>query len=374
MIGEKADARVLRLNALRIDQRPDVPIFVFGVNGRLLHQFASVQAASRSADGVLEGYQREKVERHIREIYNYLAREGSILPNAVVLGVGSEVAFEPTSGQLRNEWGTPGVLLIPIPWPGEPKSCLVVDGQQRVSALARLDPSRQFPVVVVAFQSSSLDLQREQFVLVNKTKPLPRDLLNELLPHLESDLPTVWRLRRVAAAVVETLRFDRSSPFYGRIRGLGVWGPRSNISQAAVIAVVEASVRRGGVLADHDAPEYRLVDVAAMAEILSVYFRGVARVWATAWDESPRASRLVHGVGITALGRLMDVVMSDVDVAGRRAVSSVERRLRRLEDRCAWTDGRWPRPLDCPWNALQNTSQDKRLLADYLLNEYARTR
>ena len=42
-----------------------------------------------------------------------------------------------------------------------------------------LTSSSDFPVVVVAFQATSPEMQREQFILVNKTKPLPRDLLNE---------------------------------------------------------------------------------------------------------------------------------------------------------------------------------------------------
>ena len=58
-----------------------------------------------------------------------------------------------------------------------------------------------FPVVIVGFQASSPELQREQFILVNKTKPLPRDLLNELLPHIQaSQLPKPWQLRQTAGS------------------------------------------------------------------------------------------------------------------------------------------------------------------------------
>ena len=109
-----------------------------------------------------------------------------------------------------------------------------------------------------------------------------------------------------------------------------------------------------------------------MAKVVSVFFEGVARVWPYVWNESPRTSRLVHGVGITALGSLMDVVMQEVGADRPRAVSSVYRRLKRIERSCAWTAGRWPSPLSCAWDALQNTSQDKRHLATYLLNEYDR--
>jgi DGQHR domain-containing protein len=368
------DAPILRLHALRIEQRVDVPLFVFGVDGRMVHRFATVDAAHRSADGVLGGYQRTRVERHIAEIYAYLATDDAILPNALVVAFAGNVTFKATPEVMRTEWGTPGTLYIPLPKRGEARPGLIVDGQQRSSALAQLPPTRSFPVVVVGFLATSTDLQREQFVLVNKTKPLPRDLLNELLPHIDAELPKPLQMRRIAATVVENLRYDRDSPFYGRIRGLGANAEGCNVSQAAVLAVVETSIRRGGVLCPYYSPDPTAADVTAIARILELYFMAVARVWPYAWNESPWTSRLVHGVGITALGRLMDVLVPEVNVASPRAVGAMERRLRKLESRCAWTGGRWPRPLSCPWDALQNTSQDKRRLADFLIAEYDKRR
>jgi DNA sulfur modification protein DndB len=181
-------------------------------------------------------------------------------------------------------------------------------------------------------------------------------------------LPKAWQTRRIASGIVEILRFDARSPFYGRIRGLGAAG---DISQAAVLSVIETSIRRGGVLDEYVFSSSGIPDMSAMAHVVSVFFHGVANVWPYAWNENPWTSRLVHGVGITALGRLMDVVMREVDSMRPRAVSSVERRLNRIEKRCAWTEGWWPNPLNCAWDQLQNTSQDKRRLADYLVREYA---
>ena len=227
--------------------------------------------------------------------------------------------------------------------------------------------------MVVGFQSPSETVSREQFVLVNRTKPLPRDLLNELLPHIDTELPRQLNLRRVSAGVVELLRFDKRSPFYRRIRGAGEKMPGANISQASLIGVIEASIRRNGALADYYINEDGGTDLVAMAQIVSTFFDGVRRVWPLAWEGSPWSSRLVHGVGISAMGSLMDVVMSEVDFQSPRATSSVARRLRRIERRCAWTEGRWPK-LRVGWDELQNTSQDKRRLAAYLMAEYEHRR
>jgi DGQHR domain-containing protein len=361
--------RNIRVNALRIEQRTDLPLYVFGVEGRLVHQFASVRFAVRTDDGVLAGYQRERVSRHIAEIRAYLDQPGSVLPNSIVVAFNDSVKFSPQDGALKTEWGTPGELQIPFPSPGEAKPAFIVDGQQRVSALASLENTRPFPVVVVGFSSPSEATQREQFVLVNKTKPLPRDLLNELVPHIDVVLPKPLQTRRVASQVVEILRFDKTSPFYGRVRGLGVSGAGANISQASVIEVVEHSIKRAGVLSDLYDPTTDVADVATMAHIVAIYFNGAARVWPAAWSGTPWDSRLVHGVGIVAMGRLMDVIMPHVNTSNRRAITRVENRLSKLRPKCAWTKGRWP-VLRCAWNELQNTAQDKRRLAEYLIQTY----
>src|SRR4051812_39115952 len=218
MLGPQK-TEVLHLNALRIQQRTDVPLYVFGINGRIVHRFAAVDPAERDSDGVLQGYQRERVKSHINVIHRYLAQADALLPNALVVAFDETVAFSPMPAMVKSEWGTPGRLDIPLPRRGAAKAAYIVDGQQRASALALLDPKRTFPVVVVGFQTPSDELQRQQFVLVNRTKPLPRDLLNELLPHVDGELPPGMTMRRVSGQVLEVLRFDRSSPFFGRVRG-----------------------------------------------------------------------------------------------------------------------------------------------------------
>ena len=363
---------VIRVNALRVEQRPDVPMFVFAVNGRLISQIAAVDPVERTGEGVLTGYQRERVARHIAEIHAYLQESDALLPNAIVLAIDEQVGFTADAGAIRSEWGTPGTLTIPFPSPGGVKPASIVDGQQRVSALAELPPDRGFPVVIVAFQSPTVDLNREQFVLVNRTRSLPRDLLNELLPHIDTALPKSLHLRQQAAAVLELLRYDKESPFFERIRGVGTSAPGSNISQASILSVIESSIRRG-LLAEYYSEEGREADIVQMARVVSVFYGGVEQVWPFAWSESPWTSRLVHGVGIGAMGQLMEVIMNEVDATRPRAAKSVQRRLAKIEHRCAWTEGHWP-DLGDAWNELQNTSQDKRRLGHYLVSEYQRSK
>src|SRR5262249_47791224 len=155
-----AGAKELSLNALRIEQRKDIPIYVFGIEGRLISHIASISYAKRSREGVLDGYQRGAVTGHINSILNYLSSSNPLLPNAIVLALESRVSFEPIRGAKRSEWGTFGTLRIPLPRSAaDVKPAWIVDGQQRVTALARLDPRKQMPVVVAAFQAESKAIQ-----------------------------------------------------------------------------------------------------------------------------------------------------------------------------------------------------------------------
>ena len=88
---------------------------------------------------------------------------------------------------------------------------------ERAAAMrdARVDT---FPVCVVGFVTDGLEEQRQQFILVNATKPLPKGLIYELLPSTEGKLPVALQKRRHPAELVERLNFDEDSPLKGMIR------------------------------------------------------------------------------------------------------------------------------------------------------------
>lgn len=360
----------ITVNALRVKQQPHVPVYTFGIDGKLIQNIASVSYAQRNKSGELTGYQRGPAEKHIREILDYLSTADAILPNAIVIAFTSNIKFEPIPGFPSSEWGTLGRLTIPIPGnASESRVGWIVDGQQRVAALSKMDRSKHFPVVVVAFQSDSPTLQRDQFVLVNKTKALPKNLLNEILPEVSSPLPKTLRRQQIAAEVLHRLRYDSKSPFVDRVKGLGAEGDNVSISPNSLLSVIQNSFQQRGILFEQYDPAAKKQSYDRMARVMNIFFEGVRRTWPEAWEGTPSTSRLVHGVGLVALGHLMDKVMSEVDVSSSKAVSVVYNRLSPLTHRCAWTQGRWPK-LACAWDDLQNTSTDKARLTDHLLREY----
>ena len=112
----------------------------------------------------------------------------------------------------RNEIGK-----LKITYNDTNKPGWIVDGQQRTAAI-RIANRSGFPVSVVAFESNNAVEEREQFVLINNTRPLPKSLVYELLPGFEEHIPKRLKKRREAYLILEKLNLDINSPFYMRIR------------------------------------------------------------------------------------------------------------------------------------------------------------
>jgi len=149
----------------------------------------------------------------------------------------------------------------------------------------------------------------------------------------------------VSASVVEMLRFERKSPFYGRIRGLGHRSVEGcNISQAAASQSSDEASGAGGVLSrsTYDASTGG-ADIPLWPRIVRFCASVVARVWPYVWQGRSinGRNRLVHRVNISSIG-------NDGRGDGRRECrqqprdpASVERRLRGIRGaaRGGWLAG-----------------------------------
>src|SRR5208337_2781698 len=76
---------------------------------------------------------------------------------------------------------------------------------------------RDMPIPVNAFVADEIDLQRDQFLRVNNTKPLPRGLITELLPEVSLPLPANLTARKIPSSLCDLLNRDPVSPFFGLI-------------------------------------------------------------------------------------------------------------------------------------------------------------
>ena len=236
---------------------------------------------------------------------------------------------------------------------------LVVDGQQRLSALMQLQ-GRNFEVFVSALICSDDAELRRQFVLINNTRPLPKSLIYELLPTVDG-LPKRLSDRARAAQLTARLNYESKSSLQGMI--YQHTNPSGFIRDTAIQRVLLNSLSDGIMreLMRRKHGEDRCFS------LVSEYYRAVQLVFRDAWEgHTPKTSRLVHGAGIVALGYVMEVIAL-LDAA--HTSEEFAKGLACLEGRTAWTSGDWDFGDGDRrhWKAVQNVNRDIVKLAQYLI-------
>src|SRR5262245_38074232 len=209
----------IAVRALRTKQGNGVYVFSFFIKGSEIGRVAEISRISRDDDDVLKGFQRKEIQNHVKGIVEYLDRGDVLFPNAVILALSPEVEFKQSRGPTPEgiaEIAQIGTLSIPIREEGR-RVAWIVDGQQRSLALSRTQ-NTDISVPLVAFISGDVDTQREQFILVNKARPLPVRLINELLPEIGVQLPRDFSIRKIPSELCNLLNRDPKSPFGGLIR------------------------------------------------------------------------------------------------------------------------------------------------------------
>lgn len=362
-------SRQIHVPALAVEQSPGRKLYQFFVDGKTLDHFATVTRMRRSADKSIDGYQRPEALAHIAQIRKYIESDHPMIPNGIVIAFDRRVVFE----ALTTDPGTgtqTGRLTIPIVdgESGEEPVGWIVDGQQRTAAIRDADVER-FPVPVTAFIADDEADQREQFILVNSSKPLPKSLIYELLPGTGGLLPTSLVRKRLSAMLLERIHWDPASPFHLRINT--PTNPEGVIKDNSVLKMLDNSIIEGHLYVYRN-PSDGSGDLEAMASVVNAYWEAVALVFPSAWAGNPRTSRLVHGAGIVAMGFLMDEIAAQVGITPESTLNAFVPEVAKVADRCAWTQGVWELPDGTTrrWNEFQNTSRDIHKLADHLLRVY----
>jgi DGQHR domain-containing protein len=360
----KSATKTLIVPALEIVQGRGRKVFAFPVDGKLLPRLASVTRIARSESEGVTGYQRPEVLSHINQIRKYLESANPMLPNAIVVAFDRSVRFRPSAATVPAQHGRLGSLHIPLRAEGEATPGLIVDGQQRSAALREAGVKR-FPVFVVGFIAEDEAEQREQFLLVNSTKPLPKGLLYELLPSIDSPLPDALARRRLPAALLARLNHDHDSPLRHMIST--PTSPTGLVKDNSILRMIENSLSDGALFRHRGADDNG--DTNAMLSTLKHYWAAVAAAFPDAWRKPPKRSRLMHGAGIVSLGFVMDALADTHRRSRTPSESQFLSGLRLIAPACRWTDGFWHfgPGNHVKWNEVQNTTRHIQLLTDYLL-------
>jgi DGQHR domain-containing protein len=363
------------VRALRTTQGEGLDVYAFFIQGADVVKVADISRVERDESDELKGFQRPEIRSHVKGIVDYLNQGSVLFPNAIILAMSPSIHFaaargtKPTGDQGIAQAGT---LTIPVYDEGQ-RVAWIVDGQQRSLALAQTG-KKGIPVPVVGFVSDSLEIQREQFILVNKARPLPTRLINELLPETRSILlPRELSVRKVPSEICNLLNRDPGSPFYKLIKRISEQGSTTSvITDTAVITMIRNSMNNPlGALAPYKSSGRDGVDVEGMYHVLLTYWSAVRDVFPEAWGADPRRSRLMHSAGIEAMGVLMDRIYARLSGLGED-YKTVCKELGKMAPACRWTKGTWE-SLGLAWNEIQNTPRDIRKLQDALVRAYTST-
>lgn len=336
---------VMRFSPTLRPQQPGGPkVVCFSATAREIAAIARVERIGRDRKGKLKGFQRPQIAAHIREIRDYLAHPGAMLPNAIVLAF-SEGARIGRDGSFSVDAADP-----PPGW--------VVDGQQRLSAALDL-PDSGFQLLVSAFICDDMKELNRQFILINNTRPLAKPLIYELLPGV-SGLPHRLSDRAGAAVLTEALNYREGSSLRGLIHQQT--NPDGIIKDTLIQRLLINSLQNGALRTA--APDDKKLDGAY--DLVNDFFAAVRRKFERDWDgHTAKTSRLLHGAGIVSMGYVMDELCIRERARTRR---SFEAGLQALVGRTHWTSGEWNFGSERrPWNSIQNTKADYRLLSHHLV-------
>lgn len=363
-------SKSISVRALKVKQG-NTNLFTFYLNGKDILEIADISRIKRNELDKLLGYQRREVVQHVSEIAAYLNSGSILFPNAIILAMSSEVVFRQSRGPSVGDGKSfAGVLEVPIHTQGK-RVAWIVDGQQRTMALMK-SKNKSLMVPITAFVSDDFEVHRTQFLLVNKVKPLPNGLINELLPEVNTTLPPSLAKNRIPSALCNILNKDPESPFKGLIYRQTTDRTRDKkavIKDNSLIQVIRSSLNNvHGCLYQYKNVATGEIDVDSIRKTLNLYWGEVKILFPEAWGKPPTQSKLMGGVGIRAMGILMDRVMGSVHSSDKNVHKKVRSALRPIKPHCAWCSGYW-KQLNMPWN-LQNTPHHIKLLSNMLIRIY----
>jgi hypothetical protein len=104
--------------------------------------------------------------------------------------------------------------------------------------------------------------------------------------------------------------------------------------------------------------------------MLISYWGAVKDSFPHAWGLPPSKSRLMHGVGIRSMGKLMDRIVASVNVNSKHVRKDIKTELNYIAPHCRWTSGEWEDLGGIHWNELQNVPKHLSMLSNYLVRKY----
>ena len=124
-------------------------------------------------------------------------------------------------------------------------------------------------------------------------------------------------LRKIPAAICDLLNRDEASPFKGMIRRPSTpenERKRAVVADTVIVKMIEESLTHtSGCLFPYRNVATGECDHLGIWTVLVTFWSAVRDTFPEAWGRPPTRSRLMHGVGIRSMGKLMDRIMGSIN-------------------------------------------------------------
>jgi DGQHR domain-containing protein len=335
---------VISTIGLRVQQSASGPyLYVFIVDGKEIAGQLGVRKMVWQ-ESRLEGFQRPLDKKRVTEIASYLS-DNPILPNAIVVAFKSgTLRFDAMHGQSDPKCQIGTITIngkvvkldgVNKPLPENERIGYVIDGQHRIRAIekARLAPG-MFNIVVNAFHDVDPDFALQQFYYLSLTVPIPPGQLALMRRQLPDTLTTVEANKKAISQVCGRLQKYPESPFAaGTYIGAApvIKGPIPiSVVEEMIDWIIKSTYLRYSW--NQDARQITAANLDVISKSLYVYWKAVATLYASYWGQSPKNQRLFCAIGIYAMMRFFDLVMTGIDINSADAVSQVMTKLAPIKD------------------------------------------
>jgi DGQHR domain-containing protein len=234
-------------------------LYLFPMNTRLLKTICYVTPRTQEEP---DEVQRILDPRRAKEIGVYIKDDTSILPNAIVVSLGSDCTITPT--------GNADEVLVNFP-ANDGKCAYVLDGQHRLAGFDHAD-GIEFDLPVVALHNANDHVRGKVFADINSKQVRVSDVHLLSLYYQIKELPND---KAATMDVVRQLNEDADSPLQGRIKRMdnqkGGW-----VTNKLMMSCLAPHIQSGGVL--YGRPS------AAQAQVLKEYYKAIMQIWPEAWE------------------------------------------------------------------------------------------
>ncbi len=271
-------------------------LYLFLMNSKTLREICYVTPRSK---GNPEEVQRLLNPKRAKEIGDYIKEDTSILPNAIVVSLTSDVVVTRT--------GSANQVLVQFP-SSSGRYAYVLDGQHRLEGFNSSD-GIEFDLPVVALHNADEHLRAKVFVDINSKQVKVTDVHLLSLYYQIRELPSD---ETATMDVVHRLATDSDSPLVNRIKLLdddkGCWVTNKHMKQC-----LAPHTESGGTLYGKTA--------SSQAHIVKEYLKGVARLWPDAWGNN-KDFMLTKAMGIEIILSIFAPIKTRCDLNEGRQYSA----------------------------------------------------